>query len=269
MPSTNKTNPYELSQFIGSDIPSWLSDYNGDMLKINNAIQEAKISADDAMSSAGSASSDVNALTNTVSKLSESLNTTNQNVTKNTSDIASINSSVSNINQNIDSLNGKVNANSESIGNLTTQVTSNTQSINTITPAFQNMGKWTTLPLSLNEPFTTSNLYMYYNTYLNLAIINGLVDIPDSYNVTSNGFNLLANTLPVAVGYTWTSATMYAESMENGNRTQSTISGFDILLNNIYINLSGKLKVGTSSTTGQTSRRILLNAVYLLLTGLN
>lgn len=269
MPSTNKTNPYELSQFIGSDIPSWLSDYNGDMLKINNAVQEAKIAADDAMSSAGSASSDVTALSNTVSNLSESLNTTNQNVTKNTSDISSINSSVSNINQNIDSLNGKVNSNSESIGNITTQVTTNTQSINTITPAFQNMGKWVTVPLSVNEPFFNSNLTMYYNTYLNLAIINGKTEIPDSYNVTPNGFDLLTKTLPIAVGYSWTGGLYYSSFTENGNRTSSPTSGFEIIGNNIYINLTGKLKMGTSSTSGQTARRICLYTVYLLQNGLN
>lgn len=268
MPSTNKTNPYELSQFIGSDIPSWLSDYNGDMLKINNAIQEAKTSADDAMSSAGSASSDVNALTITVSNLSESLNSTNQNVTKNTSDIASINSSVSNINQNIDSLNGKVNANSEYIGNLTTQVTNNTQSINTITPAFQNMGKWVTVPLSVIEPFAGS-LNMYYNTYLNLAIINGKAEIPDSYNVTANPINLLTETVPIAVGYSWTAGVYYTSFTESGNRTSSPTSGFDIIANNIYLSLQGKLKLGTSSTSGQTARRLCLNAVYLLLNGLN
>lgn len=268
MPSTNKTNPYELSQFIGSDIPSWLSDYNGDMLKINNAIQEAKTSADDAMSSAGSASSDVTALSNTVTGLTENLNTTNQNVTKNTSDIASINSSVSNINQNIDSLNGKVNANSESIGNLTTQVTNNTQSINTITPTFQNMGKWVIVPLSVIEPFTGS-LNMYYNTYLNLAIINGKAEIPDSYNVTENPFNFLTKTLPIAVGYSWTAGVYYTSFTENGFRTSSPTSGWDIIASNIYLNLKGKLKLGTSSTSGQTARRICLYAVYLLQNGLN
>lgn len=268
MPSTNKTNPYELSQFIGSDIPSWLSDYNGDMLKINNAIQEAKIAADDAMSSAGSASSDVTALTNTVSGLSESLNTTNQNVTKNTSDIANINSSVSSINQNVESLNGKVNVNTESIGNLTTQVTNNTQSINTITPAFQNMGKWTTAPLSLIEPFTGS-LNMYYNTYLNLAIINGDVNIPDTYNVTENAFNLLSKSIPVAVGYSYTGASYYGSYTESGVRKQSGTSGFDINANNIYINIKNKLSAGDSTSSGQSNRKLSFFTVIPLYNGLN
>lgn len=38
MSHTNSTNNYELSQFVGSDKPAWLVDYNGDMLKIDNAI---------------------------------------------------------------------------------------------------------------------------------------------------------------------------------------------------------------------------------------
>lgn len=35
MSSTNKTTNYELSQFIGSDKPAWLADYNTDMSKID------------------------------------------------------------------------------------------------------------------------------------------------------------------------------------------------------------------------------------------
>lgn len=39
MSSTNKTENYELSQFVGTDIPSILNDYNGDMRKIDSAIK--------------------------------------------------------------------------------------------------------------------------------------------------------------------------------------------------------------------------------------
>ena len=268
MPSTNKTNPYELSQFIGSDIPSWLSDYNGDMLKINNAIQEAKTSADDAMSSAGSASSDVTSLSNTVSTLSESLNTTNQNVTKNTSDISSINSSVSNINQNVDSLNGKVNNNSEAIGNLTTQVTNNTQSINTITPSVQNMGKWIASPLSLKESFT-GTLNMYYNTYLNLAIINGEVKIPDTYEVTATPFYLLSSTMPVGVGYDYPQGVFYGVYTESGNTNRTVPGALDLHANNIYVKATSFFKLGTSSTSGQTNRSYRIYTIVPLYNGLN
>ena len=39
MGSTNKTSNYELSQFLGSDKPAWLLDYNGDMLKIDTQMK--------------------------------------------------------------------------------------------------------------------------------------------------------------------------------------------------------------------------------------
>lgn len=38
MSSTNKTTNLELSQFIGSDSPKWLTDYNADMQKIDTAV---------------------------------------------------------------------------------------------------------------------------------------------------------------------------------------------------------------------------------------
>lgn len=45
MSSTNKTTNYDLSQFIGSDKPAWLQDYNGDMSKIDTGIHNAQTTA--------------------------------------------------------------------------------------------------------------------------------------------------------------------------------------------------------------------------------
>lgn len=39
MAHTNSTANYELSQFLGTDKPAWLVDYNGDMLKIDTALK--------------------------------------------------------------------------------------------------------------------------------------------------------------------------------------------------------------------------------------
>lgn len=46
MASTNKTTNYELSQYIGSDKPSYLNDYNQDMSRIDLGIHAAKSEAD-------------------------------------------------------------------------------------------------------------------------------------------------------------------------------------------------------------------------------
>lgn len=54
MSSTNKTSNYELSQFLGTDKPAWLADYNTDMSKID---AQMKLNADGVTSASGSATS--------------------------------------------------------------------------------------------------------------------------------------------------------------------------------------------------------------------
>ena len=45
MSSTNSTSHYELSQFVGSDKPAWLTDYNADMSKIDTGVYQAQSTA--------------------------------------------------------------------------------------------------------------------------------------------------------------------------------------------------------------------------------
>lgn len=40
MTATNKTENYELSQFVGTDRPTWLVDYNSDMSKIDKQLKQ-------------------------------------------------------------------------------------------------------------------------------------------------------------------------------------------------------------------------------------
>lgn len=40
MPATNHTKNYKLSQFAGTDRPTWLGDYNGDMAKIDAQLKQ-------------------------------------------------------------------------------------------------------------------------------------------------------------------------------------------------------------------------------------
>lgn len=59
MSSTNKTTNYELSQFLGTDKPAWLSDYNTDMSKIDT---QMKANADGVAAVSGSASAATTAI---------------------------------------------------------------------------------------------------------------------------------------------------------------------------------------------------------------
>lgn len=49
MTATNHTENYNLSQFVGTDRPTWLGDYNGDMEKIDAQLKQ---NADDIASAA-------------------------------------------------------------------------------------------------------------------------------------------------------------------------------------------------------------------------
>lgn len=57
MASTDKTANYDLSQFVGTDHPTWLGDYNGDMEKIDAQLKQ---NADDIASAAGGGLTSVN-----------------------------------------------------------------------------------------------------------------------------------------------------------------------------------------------------------------
>lgn len=57
MASTNKTENYDLSQFVGTDRPTWLGDYNDDMEKIDAQLKQ---NADDIASAVGGGLTSVN-----------------------------------------------------------------------------------------------------------------------------------------------------------------------------------------------------------------
>jgi hypothetical protein len=65
MSSTNKTTNYDLSQYIGTDKPTYLGDYNSDMLKIDNALKNNADGVSNANAIANQANANSNqALTN-------------------------------------------------------------------------------------------------------------------------------------------------------------------------------------------------------------
>lgn len=59
MSSTNKTTNYNLSQFVGTDKPAWLGDYNQDMSRIDTGIHNA---AEAATAAQGTATAAANGL---------------------------------------------------------------------------------------------------------------------------------------------------------------------------------------------------------------
>lgn len=73
MASTNKTTNLLLSQFVSSDKPAWLTDYNADMVKIDNAVKENEDDIDSLETSLSSLSSDVASNTSAITSLNASV----------------------------------------------------------------------------------------------------------------------------------------------------------------------------------------------------
>ena len=74
MSSTNKTQTIELSQYISTDKPTYLVDYNGDMLKIDSAIASDRDSIATAQSTANGANGKANANKQSIDTLNAQIN---------------------------------------------------------------------------------------------------------------------------------------------------------------------------------------------------
>lgn len=92
MSATNHTANYSLSQYIGSDEPKYLTDYNSDMSKIDAAIKGAETKADTANTGVAANTSAIGSLDTAVSSLQTQVATVAEVANGNTGSINTINS---------------------------------------------------------------------------------------------------------------------------------------------------------------------------------
>lgn len=121
MSSTNKTTNYKLSQYIGTDKPTYLGDYNGDMSKIDNQMKVNADSASNAKSAAGAAQA-------VADKASKDVKALNDSVTANSEDIAGLKTknaqqdvSIQNVTNSASSALNKANQNEKNITDINTR----------------------------------------------------------------------------------------------------------------------------------------------------
>ena len=96
MGATNHTTNYNLSQFVGTDKPAWLQDYNGDMVKIDAGINAAKNAADNAANAASAAQNDATQALGDFSTLNTTVGTLSNTVGTAVGNINTINSLIGN-----------------------------------------------------------------------------------------------------------------------------------------------------------------------------
>ena len=96
MSSTNKTTNLELSQYVGSDKPTYLVDYNGDMAKIDAGYAAVKSEADATDLAVSGLTSTVSGLSSTVSDQGSAITGLRTDTDSNTGSINTINSLIGN-----------------------------------------------------------------------------------------------------------------------------------------------------------------------------
>lgn len=154
MSSTNKTPNYDLSQFVGTDKPTYLGDYNGDMLKIDTQMKENNDAATSAQTSAGEALAKATQAQNDVEGLNSRVGTVETSVTQ-------LQNTVTSQGQNITSVTGVANSANDLANKLDDDIdewlkyTQNSTTVGTL---------------------TSSGFTVYINKKLNLAIFSSEID---------------------------------------------------------------------------------------------
>ena len=108
MSSTNKTPYFELPQFVGTDIPTWLGDFNGAMSDIDTALKTNADRADLASTQAGQAVQTANAANDAVSALQTSVTGIEGRVTACENTNSAQSTQISQNASDIDNLDGRV-----------------------------------------------------------------------------------------------------------------------------------------------------------------
>ena len=96
MSATNSTANYSLPIFVSSDVPSWLTDWNGAMGDIDTAIAAAKAVADSALLASGNNTSDITTIQGQITSLQNTVGTHTTQIGTISGNINTINSLIGN-----------------------------------------------------------------------------------------------------------------------------------------------------------------------------
>jgi hypothetical protein len=171
MSSTNKTAYYDLSQYIGTDKPTYLQDYNGDMSKIDTAIHNVNGVATTATQSAGSAEAKA-----------EQANT---NVTALQGRVGAVEGSVANLKEKDTTQDSEIN-NAKKLANEANTTANNAiQNANNANVKIDGakFSGWSTFT-NINSNITANSAKVMFNRQLNLIALN--IDISTQVAITNS-----------------------------------------------------------------------------------
>lgn len=140
MSATNTTTNYHLPIFIGTDIPSWLVDWNNAMTNLDNAVGEALLAGQ-------TAEADVKTLESTVQAIQTAVTTLTNSVNDNTTDITDLKAQMIAYTQIVNQLTADVQ-------NLTSRVETAEETVGTVYTGIIGIGETT---VTVSTPIVTAN----------------------------------------------------------------------------------------------------------------
>lgn len=213
MSSTNKTTNYKLSQYVGTDKPTYLGDYNGDMLKIDTQMKANADAATNAEESAGEAVTKAEQAQTSISNIDKRVTSAETNITQ-------LQTTVTSQGENITQISNTAN-------NAQTSATAATNKANSVEQELNNFGKWSG-QLNL-EAFDVATkravLKGNYNNDLNLLSIYGVW----AYTAAQTGSHKLG-ALPSSIPAPKENRTIYAACTVVGSDTGTTQISADIVI---------------------------------------
>lgn len=174
MASTNQTTHYDLSQYVATDKPTYLVDYNGDMSKIDAGIYGADSLARTNEASIGTLSNlDTTVKSDLVSAINEvntqvgtntgNISTNTQNISANTTSIGNLTNLSTTVKTDLVSATNEVNSKVGNIANLETTVKTDTVSAINEISEFLNIKNFTDFDPSQTGRINVTNATLFSN----------------------------------------------------------------------------------------------------------
>ena len=184
--ATNKTPNFGLPIFIGSDKPSWLTDWNGAMTEIDSLLKQIETVGSANSTQIEGLKTSLETANNAITALQEGLTTTTENTTKNTTDIGTLNSSLNVVQDDLIAQNALVKTLSTTVATLSETVANNKVvrkivDLSSVSFGDYNYGTFYNIPaLNLGEEFNTSKPIIATLCFKNV------VNVHDRQNISTS-----------------------------------------------------------------------------------
>lgn len=243
MSATNQTPTLKLSQFIGSDIPAWLTDYNSDMSKIDNGVKQTQTGVAGAEASIAENEKDIADLKTTTQNQATQLENLTSTVNQNKTDASNAFSQVS--------IQAKTNSdNITKLDDITTSLETRIENLEDapgVDPTLADkINKNTSDIESIDAQLTANNVSLYMDYQ------DGKYGVNTDPNRGADTFIPFSGTGAEITITTSGNVSATASATRNGSTDDTSVTASCAAT--CYINVNGK-RVGTSSGSGTDTKR--------------